>query len=592
MGHPGSRARRYVAGLLRADGAEFRVRCASALTHPVTVAALATLLLNDVVFKAIWPNAWVTGKLSDLAWVIFALPLLAFLLSFFTRGSAVAARAALLSAYVGLPVLYAAFNTFEPVHHWILWGISLVSGGMGQTPLDATDSLVIPFGVGAAAWVWQRPALSREALRLRLSLLVAGAAALASVATTLPEPDHGIVSVGISEDGAVCASEYASGECFYRSEDGGLTWAYNAGDLQSVTWGGNITETPRGSFALDGSEILHAGDSGSAQTVYSTVYLRQAGNVWVQEQATEHLDEARLATIPREIACDEGSGNVVAAMGVMGVLVGAPDGSWTPYAVGPFRPADFSLVGKAGALLSNFDFWAVALGLSMSMTLWGLRLAQGNLAEEALLFQGIVFVIAATAAAFLVGSLGTVDSFLTWSSILAWPVLIAMGIWALVRGALPRTTEADDSTPKEILAYLSLLAATEIVGAFRYREPSGTLSIIDFQDFAMFSLLSFVTIGGLLATPWHLKRHWPAALLCLAGTFALVFLAYFLWLQTDLSSWVPGVAAVALTAFAALALAGHVSAKMRARGITCPACGEWNRVTARSCSGCRGRVSY
>ncbi len=42
----------------------FRQRCASALTHPITVVALATLLLNDLLFKAIWPDAWVTGKLS------------------------------------------------------------------------------------------------------------------------------------------------------------------------------------------------------------------------------------------------------------------------------------------------------------------------------------------------------------------------------------------------------------------------------------------------------------------------------------------------------------------------------------------------
>ena len=34
----------------------FRQRCASALTHPVTVVALAVLLLNDVLFKSLWPE--------------------------------------------------------------------------------------------------------------------------------------------------------------------------------------------------------------------------------------------------------------------------------------------------------------------------------------------------------------------------------------------------------------------------------------------------------------------------------------------------------------------------------------------------------
>ena len=65
----------------------FRQRCASALMHPVTLGALGVLLVNDLVFKAFWPGAWVPGKLSDLAWMVFAPPVLAFVLSFATTGA-------------------------------------------------------------------------------------------------------------------------------------------------------------------------------------------------------------------------------------------------------------------------------------------------------------------------------------------------------------------------------------------------------------------------------------------------------------------------------------------------------------------------
>ena len=65
-----------------AGGGDFRRRAGSALTHPATVTALGVLLLNDLLFKALWPHSWLTGKLSDVAWLVFALPLLAFLLSF------------------------------------------------------------------------------------------------------------------------------------------------------------------------------------------------------------------------------------------------------------------------------------------------------------------------------------------------------------------------------------------------------------------------------------------------------------------------------------------------------------------------------
>ena len=135
----------------------FRRRSESALIHPATVASVALLLLNDIVFKALWPGAWLTGKLSDLAWMVFAPPLLAFLLAFLTGRNATAQRAAFLAAYAGLPLLYAAFNTFAPVHDVILRGLSLVSGGTAGSPLDATDSIVIPLGVGIALWVWRSP---------------------------------------------------------------------------------------------------------------------------------------------------------------------------------------------------------------------------------------------------------------------------------------------------------------------------------------------------------------------------------------------------------------------------------------------------
>ena len=137
----------------------FRQRCASALMHPATLAAVAVLLANDIVFKSLWPGTWFAGKLSDLAWMIFAPPLLAFLLSFAAGKHVALQRTAFLTAYAGLPLLYAAFNTFTPVHDGILRGISFVSGGTAGSPLDATDSIVIPLAMSIAVWVWRAPVL-------------------------------------------------------------------------------------------------------------------------------------------------------------------------------------------------------------------------------------------------------------------------------------------------------------------------------------------------------------------------------------------------------------------------------------------------
>ena len=348
----------------------FRQRCASALTHPVTVVALATLLLNDLLFKAMWPDAWVTGKLSDLAWVVFALPLLAFLLSLFTRGNVVAARAAFLTSYIGLPLLYAAFNTFEPVHYWILRGISLASGGMGRTHLDATDSIVIPLGWAVATWVWRRPALSPDALRMRLGLLVAGIAVLASIASE-PPVEHGVVSVGMTEEGRVVARLDKSVTTYsYRSDDGGITWELDDSiGRDDILRGGDTAETPRGTYAIQGTEIVLLDVSGQPETVYSAEHLSETGNLWVQQRSTTTIRAVKMTTTrPRALFYDERSGNLIVAMGVMGVLVISPDEQLTPYAVEEFTPKDFSFIGKTILLLTHPVFWPTSLAFSLSMT--------------------------------------------------------------------------------------------------------------------------------------------------------------------------------------------------------------------------------
>ena len=156
-----------------AGGDDFRRRAESALTHPATVAALGVLLLNDLLLKSLWPHSWLTGKLSDLTWLVFALPLLAFLLSFGARRNLRAKRLAFLVAYAGLPLLYAAFNTFDPVHDLIMRGISLAGAAAGS-PRDVTDSLVIPFAWAVALRVWRRRPAASGAMRLRWAVLTSG----------------------------------------------------------------------------------------------------------------------------------------------------------------------------------------------------------------------------------------------------------------------------------------------------------------------------------------------------------------------------------------------------------------------------------
>ena len=361
----------------RAAPASFRQRCASALMHPVTLAALGVLLVNDLVFKALWPGAWVPGKLSDLAWMMFAPPVLAYVLSFATRGNQQAQRAAFMAAYVGLPLLYVAFNTFQPVHDVVLHVLGWVGGEGPRSPLDPTDSIVIPFAMAAAIWVWRRPPVEAQSIRTRLAYLATVAAALTSVATSY-DIEWGVSNVGRIASGTIGANTF---EGFYESMDAGLTWAKTGEDFvpletrQLMELG---VKEPSGIFSGGNIRITNYEVLSSGKEVYSFEYLQSGGNRWMQALDKRDVKDRAIATRPLDIFYDGWSGNLILAMGLQGVVVVAPDGTTTRVAVGPYSPTDFS-------------FW------SKTRTFFG-SLASGETAGN----TGLAFLLAFSFAAFAV----------------------------------------------------------------------------------------------------------------------------------------------------------------------------------------------
>ena len=359
----------------RPASAGFRQRCASALMHPATLVALAVLLVNDLLLKALWPGAWVPGKLSDLAWMMFAPPVLAFVLSFATLGRLRMQRAAFIGAYAGLPLLYIAFNTFEPVHDVVLQVLGWVGGDGPRSPLDPTDSIVIPVAMAAAIWVWRRQPLEVQRVRIRVALLAAFAAALASVASSF-DTDWGIGSVGRTASGtlgaAVAPSWLAADGTFqgYESLDGGLTWTARkmVAPLETQAWQDRdereVREPSGAYFKVDGPQIIRVYEfSGRREMVYSYEYLLIGGNQWAQALDKRDVENRVIATRALDLFYDDRSGNLIVAMGLQGVVVIAPDGTSTRVAVGRYSPTDFSFSSKARTFFSS-----LALGETIAST--------------------------------------------------------------------------------------------------------------------------------------------------------------------------------------------------------------------------------
>ena len=422
---------------------EFRRRAASALMHPATLAALAVLLANDLLFKALWPGAWIPGKLSDLAWMMFAPPALAYIISFATAGSLRAQRIAFASAYAGLPLLYVAFNTFEPVHDAILRGLGLLGGDGPRSPLDATDSLVIPFAMVVALWVWLRPPLNARGVRARLALLTAIAAAMASVATSYAS-DSGITDVGRTgtETLGTFVNTYLTDSAGnYESMDGGLTWTKTNEDyvpLESQEWRELDVVTPSGDvFFVDHEHAqivrerserelsqdelqdlwFHRGPDGrstvygptaSREVVYSYGYLRTGGNAWMQALDKRDVQARVIGQRPYNLFYDDQSGNLIAAMGLQGVVVIAPDGTSTMVAVGRYSPTDFSFHRKVGTFFGSLLYGkppAVTTGAALLLAFSSAALALVAPAASSV-GPRVCFALAAAISALLALSVG------------------------------------------------------------------------------------------------------------------------------------------------------------------------------------------
>lgn len=152
-------------------GEDPRVRLARGAGHPVCLSAVAVLVVNDHLWKGVGPG-WLTGKLSDVAWLVVAPVVLAVLLSL-TRLSVQAVRSTALGATA---LAYLTLQLWPPLGEaWVaLFG--------GAHVADVEDLVALP-ALALAPLCW-RPTRPR-----RWALPVASVALLAT-SYGQPPVDH------------------------------------------------------------------------------------------------------------------------------------------------------------------------------------------------------------------------------------------------------------------------------------------------------------------------------------------------------------------------------------------------------------------
>lgn len=176
------------------------------LCHPVTLVSVIVLLVNDHLLKQAWPG-FVTGKLSDVAGLLVAPPLLALLL----RRRADAAAVLLTGA------LFAAVKTTETGAEAASQAWSLVAGH-SRVLADPTDLLALP--VLALAW-WIRCHAHEVPTRTR-TLIALPLAVLAVTATSAVPSVPASRAVWI--EGMAIVTKVKGRDIDLLSLDGGATW--------------------------------------------------------------------------------------------------------------------------------------------------------------------------------------------------------------------------------------------------------------------------------------------------------------------------------------------------------------------------------
>ncbi|MDX3655798.1 hypothetical protein PV646_00645 [Streptomyces sp. ID05-26A] len=167
------------------------------VAHPLTICATVVLLLNDHVFKQAWPG-FVTGKLSDVAGLVVAPPVLGLLLSLFLAGR-IAAGASVLLTGAG----FAVVKLTPPGAEVASAAWSVVNGPSGVLA-DPTDLVALP-ALGLAWWAWRRVSAAPplpDGLVSRVRVLVAVPFAVLAIAATSAPGDtvESVNSVTVADE--------------------------------------------------------------------------------------------------------------------------------------------------------------------------------------------------------------------------------------------------------------------------------------------------------------------------------------------------------------------------------------------------------
>lgn len=350
-------------------------RALHGLSHPFVLLAIVILLLNDHYLRLHYPS-WLTGKLGDFAWLMFA-PFFAALLFALVIPRRVRSHEKItgITAFITIGVWFALGKTFAPVHQLTTTVLDALVGWHGTLRMDATDLLTLPALL--IGWcVWQRV----PATPMNLRPIGYAAFGLGLLGTMANSPRERLVYTGVQ---CVIAQDdrliiYAMGVFF--SLDGGYTWQQEQASINVPD--GCQEHSSEFELANPADPNIRYRFSPGQQITGSV----DGGQTWTQEVDLSftqqdawgiyHQRNARLMEKPGASAAafDAKTGNLVVAMGLDGILVRSPAGQWRWITVGMNSKADFQAVDLSLSLNREYT-----LALLLVMLISGTAFATGEI---------------------------------------------------------------------------------------------------------------------------------------------------------------------------------------------------------------------
>jgi len=380
------------------------------LAHPVSLTAIVVLLLNDHWLRLHHPS-WLTGKLGDFAWLVFA-PLIAALLFAWCIPSRRKAQGTIVGtlsiAFIGL--WFALAKTAPAIHTLTTNVWNGIIGWEGSLRLDATDLLTLP-ALFISAWIWCNSESTKFNSR-PFAYIAFGLGILGTLANTYPPigvwEDAGITTIcqvgttlvtateeqpqitersGVNDSPDVVGNHRITPQSnVFASSDGGLTWSkqiiehYQLPSINCSVPNQQMLFDPRNPQIQyrwqPRGPIERSSDDGGTWVIDHSLPEMQQEVRRHYNQFSARADPFRgngftRTFIPGPVSglFDDTTGNLVLAMGWDGVLVRTLDGVWHQVAVSiNYRFADISGFNELGGILF-FELWlAGALGFLILTT--------------------------------------------------------------------------------------------------------------------------------------------------------------------------------------------------------------------------------